>query len=139
MRPSPASFGVLERVVSASIIHAIMDLAIEDATPLFDLTCAVKGTDSALTQDEAIVLARRCVRVLVQNQYLEVLRDCHAVSTPSHRHVVPLTEDEGMRAIEDDALWVYHPLRGAAGEWIAVGATSRGEMAHRNGRLIWNM
>jgi hypothetical protein len=125
--------------ISQVIIYKIMDLAIEDATPLFDIANVVIAARADLTENSARQLAKRYVRALVHDQYLDVLRDCLELSSESHRHLVTLNHADAMREIEDDANWSYHPRRGATAVWITVGATEKGERSHRAGHIALDL
>lgn len=113
-----------------------MDLAIEDATPLFDLVHVVAKSHGSIGTAEALDIARRCVRQLLDVGHIEVVRDCLRPLSGSGREFIKLSIADATREIEDDANWEYHPRGGASEEWIAVGATQRGERAHYAGLFM---
>lgn len=114
----------------------IMELAVEDYTPLFDVTNVVKGVAASQSLDEQIDLAREFVSSLIARGYITLHYDSWAKSNETHRHVESLCEAEVRKELSDRANWLYHERRPPDERWVAIGATPAGENALLSGEFF---
>jgi hypothetical protein len=113
----------------------IMDLAVEDYTPLFDITSIVKGVAPSRSPDEHIELARAIVHDLARRGYVKLYYDCLAKSTETYRHAEELDQTEVNTEVENRDHWLYHERRPPDQRWVTIGATPAGEQALRGGEF----
>ncbi len=113
----------------------IMDSAVEDYTPLFDVTSVIRGVIPAQSIDEQIDLARRVVVGLIARGYLTLYYDCWAKSNEHYRHVESLGEAEARMELGNRANWLFHERRAPDERWVAIGATAAGESALLSGEF----
>ncbi|MCL4743650.1 MAG: hypothetical protein KJZ54_15755 [Phycisphaerales bacterium] len=107
----------------------IVDLAVEDWTPLFDVTAVIREVDSSRSEDEQIEAARAFVLDLLSRGYVKLYYDCWAKTTEAHRHVEELSSSEISAEIWNRANWVYHERREPDERWVTISATPEGEQA----------
>jgi len=107
----------------------IMELAVEDCTPFFDVTSTIRGALPNRTENELIDSARRFVIDMLSRGYIGLYYDCWAKSTEQHRHVEDLSPQETVVELADRANWLYHKRRPPDERWVTIVATGAGERA----------
>ena len=122
-------------MVPLRIQQEIMDLVVEDYTPLFDVTAVIRTRMPERTPAQHVHLAREFVEHLLRRGYVNLYYDCAAKSTENHRHVVEVAAGKVHVELRHQDNWIYHDRRGSDQQWVAVGATSAGESALHGGEF----
>ena len=116
--------GVVEyAMISKRAQQEVLELAMEDFTPLFDVTNLAKASMPKRTTEEHIQAAMMLVRDFIARGYVELHFDCLAESTKNYRHSVQLTAEEARTELQDPGNWVYHQRREPDQRWVAIVAT----------------
>ncbi len=109
--------------------HEILDLTVEDWTPLYDVTNVVKVNLPNQCVDEQIDVARAFVRYLLARNFVKLYYDCWATSTENFRDTKELSSIEVEREMYDRTNWLYHEPREPDERCVTIGATTDGENA----------
>lgn len=118
------------------VMHNIIDLAVEDWTPLFDVTSEVRRCMGDRPVDEQIDAARLFVHELLAEGLVKLYYDCHAASINRNKRITEeLTKEEMRREMKDRSNWLAHDPREPDERWVTIGATAAGEDAYAQGTL----
>lgn len=104
----------------------IMELATEDATPLFDVTAVVRSSHPEGIEDVHVREAEFFVRSLLSKGYVKLYYDCQT-KTSGRRKWTELTPAEARMELAGRANWLFRERQGADERWVTIGATEAGE------------
>lgn len=102
----------------------ILDLALDDCTPLFDIANIVKAHRPDCASDELIKAAIQFVRVLLSRGYAKLYYDCLEQSSENYRHIVELTPEQVHSELQDLSNWQFHERRPPDLRWVTLVATA---------------
>jgi len=114
----------------------ILDLALEDCTPLFDVANIAKAGMPSRPVDEQVEAARLVVRHLLSKGYVKLYYDCLAKSSENYRHIEELTPSEADTELSSQVNWLYHDRKAPDQRWVTIVATPAAEKALLDGEFF---